>query len=65
MVGRRAILEGLLAPLADAPCEFDNLTAVDGSVAALGVHRACVTAVSLGPWVLAALALAPGSGSSN
>ena len=65
MMGRRVVLEGLLAPLADAPCEFDNLTAVGGSVAALGVHWARVTAVTLGPWALAALALAPSGGGSN
>jgi hypothetical protein len=64
-VTQRAVLEGLLAPLADAPCEFDNLMVVGGSVAALGVYRARVTAVTLGPWALAALALAPGSDGSN
>jgi hypothetical protein len=65
VVGRRAILDGQFAPLADALCEFDNLTTVGGSVAALGVHWARVTAVTLGLWALAALALAPNSGDSN
>jgi hypothetical protein len=65
VVGRRVVLEGLLAPLADASCKFDNLMAVGGSVVALGVHQARVTAISLGPWAFAALASVPGSDSSN
>jgi hypothetical protein len=64
-VGRRDVLGGLLAPLADAAHEFDNLTAVGDTVAAVGVHWACATAASLGSWALAALALAPGSGSND
>jgi hypothetical protein len=65
VVGRRAILEGLLVPLADVPCEFDNLMTVGGSMVALGVHQAHVTAVFLGPWALAALALVPGSAAAT
>jgi hypothetical protein len=35
-----AILRGLLAPLADALRELDDLTALRGAVATVGVHRA-------------------------
>jgi hypothetical protein len=52
-------------PLADLPCEFDNLTAVGGTVAAVGVHWACATAALLGPWALVALTLAPSRGSGD
>jgi hypothetical protein len=64
-VGRRDVLGGLLAPLADAPREFDNLTAVGGTVVDVWVHWACATGASLGPWALAELALAPDSGNND
>jgi hypothetical protein len=35
-----AILGGLLTPLADALCELDDLPALRGAVATIGVHRA-------------------------
>jgi hypothetical protein len=52
-------------PLADALHEFDNLPAVGDAVAAVGVHRACATAASLGLWALVALTLVPGCGSGD
>jgi hypothetical protein len=64
-VRQRDVLGGLLAPLADTPREFDNLTAISGTVAAVGVHWTCATAASLGPWALVALTLAPGRGSDH
>jgi hypothetical protein len=38
VVRRRDVLGGLLAPLADTSREFDNFTAVGGTVATVGVH---------------------------
>jgi hypothetical protein len=61
----RVVLGGLLAPLANALREFDNLAAVGGAVAAVGVHRACATVASLGPRALVAITPAPGHGSND
>jgi hypothetical protein len=54
--GWGAILRGLLAPFADALCELDDLVALRGAVATVGVHRACAAVVSLWSGVLVALA---------
>jgi hypothetical protein len=35
-----AVLGRLLAPLADALCELDDLAALGGAVATVGVHKA-------------------------
>jgi hypothetical protein len=40
MTRRRAILGGLLAPLADALHELEDLSALRGAVATVGVDRA-------------------------
>jgi hypothetical protein len=55
----------LPAPFADALHEFDNLSTVGGTVAAVGVHWACATIAFLGTWVLVAFTLAPGRGSGD
>jgi hypothetical protein len=62
---RRDVLGGLLAPLDDTPREFDNLTAVNDTMATVGVHWACATVASLGSWALVALTLAPGRDSGD
>jgi hypothetical protein len=57
--GWGAIIGRLLAPLADALRELDDLTALRGAMVTVGVHKACVVVASLWPWVLVALVLAP------
>jgi hypothetical protein len=57
--GWGAILGRLLAPLADALRELDDLTALRGAVATVGVHMACVVVASLWSWALVALVPAP------
>jgi hypothetical protein len=54
-----AILGSLLAPLADALRELDDLAALRGVVATVGVHRARAAIASLWTWVLVALVPAP------
>jgi hypothetical protein len=56
---RRAIPGGLLAPLADALHELQDLPAFRGAVATVGVDRARPTVTSLLPGALAALIPAP------
>ena len=57
--GWGAILGGLLAPLADALRELDNLVALRGIVATVGVHRSCAAVSTLWPGALVVLASAP------
>jgi hypothetical protein len=58
----RAILGSLLAPLADALRELDDLAAFWGTVVTVGVHRAWPTIASLRPWALVVLILVPSHG---
>jgi hypothetical protein len=57
--GWGAILGRLLSPLANALRELDDLAALRGAVATVGVHRACAVVASLWPWALVALVPAP------
>jgi hypothetical protein len=43
-----AVLGRLLVPLADALRELDDLTALGGAVATVGVHKACATVTLYG-----------------
>jgi hypothetical protein len=56
---RGAIPRCLLAPLADALRELDDLATLCGAVATVGVYRAWATITPLQPWALVALAPAP------
>jgi hypothetical protein len=56
---RRAISGDLLAPLADALRELQDLSAFRGAVVTVGVDRARPTVASLLPWALAVLVPAP------
>jgi hypothetical protein len=56
---RSAILGGLLAPLADAIRELDDLATLRGAVETVGVYRAWDDVTPLRPWVLVALVSAP------
>jgi hypothetical protein len=56
---RGAVLGGLLAPLADALREIDNLVTLHGTVVTVGVYRAWAAVTPLWPWALVALVSAP------
>jgi hypothetical protein len=56
---RWAILRGLLAPLAYALRELEDLSVFRGAVTTVGMDRAWPTVTSLLPWTLAALVPAP------
>jgi hypothetical protein len=56
---RGAIPGGLLVPLADTFCEFDDLVTLHGIVATVGVYRAWAAVTLLRPWALLALVPAP------
>jgi hypothetical protein len=58
-MGWGAIFGRLFASLADALCELDDLTALRGAVASVGMHRARVVVASLWSGVLVAFAPAP------
>jgi hypothetical protein len=55
----RAIPRGLLVPLTDALCELQDLPALRGAMASVGVDRARPTVTSLLPGALVALLPAP------
>jgi hypothetical protein len=57
---RGAVFGRLLAPLADAFCEVNDLAALHGAVATVRVHRACTAATSLRSRAFVAVALASG-----
>jgi hypothetical protein len=57
--GRGAVLGRLLASLADAFRELDDLTAFQGAVASIGMHWARAAVASLWPGALITLAPAP------
>jgi hypothetical protein len=58
---RRGVVFGrLLAPLADAFCEVNDLATLHCTVATMRVHRAWTAATLLRSWALVAVALASG-----
>jgi hypothetical protein len=63
--GWGAILGRLFASLANALRELDDLTALRGAVASVGVHRARAAVASLWLGALVALAPAPSRGCDN
>jgi hypothetical protein len=60
MARRGAIFRRLLAPLADAFCEVNDLATLRCTVATIRVHRAWTAATLLRSWALVAVALASG-----
>jgi hypothetical protein len=54
-----AVFGRLLAPLADALRELDDLAAFGGAMVTVGVHRARAAVTHLWPWALVALTLPP------
>jgi hypothetical protein len=57
---RGAVFGRLLAPLADAFCEVNDLATLHGTVATMRVHRAWTAATLLRSWAFVAVALASG-----
>jgi uncharacterized membrane protein len=56
----RAVLGRLLTPLADAFRKINDLAALRGVVATVGVYRARADATPLRPWAFVVVAPAPG-----
>jgi hypothetical protein len=65
VMGCGAILGRLFTSLADVLCELDDLTALRGAVASVGVHKARAAVASLWPGALVALTSAPSRGCNN
>jgi hypothetical protein len=60
MARRGAVFGRLLAPLADAFCEVNDLVTLRGAVTTMRVHRAWTAATLLRSWAFVAVALASG-----